>query len=179
MQFSILLNWLVFSSLRMVMLSDECHKTWWLVNIGSGNGLVQSGNKLLTEPVLSKIPNAIWRHKAPMSKNLEWNKIWYTSYLRRVCTILVCDPAIQTLYHIDKVPWVVTWYRYCIVLTSKNWICKIKTHFLKLRQCHDIFTSLLCFVLFYITRTWWGVISCHWWIFLTNGKRCGALAFLR
>ena len=32
------------------------------VNIGSGNGLVPSGNKPLPEPVLTKISNAIWRH---------------------------------------------------------------------------------------------------------------------
>ena len=35
---------------------------WWSVNIGSGNGLVPSGNKPLPEPVLTKISNAIWRH---------------------------------------------------------------------------------------------------------------------
>ena len=32
------------------------------VNIGSGNGLVSSGNKPLVEPVLTKISNDIWRH---------------------------------------------------------------------------------------------------------------------
>ena len=32
------------------------------VNIGSGNGLVASGNKPLPEPVLTKISNAIWCH---------------------------------------------------------------------------------------------------------------------
>ena len=32
------------------------------VNIGSGNGLVPSGNTPLPEPVLTKISNAIWRH---------------------------------------------------------------------------------------------------------------------
>ena len=35
---------------------------WWSVNIGSGNGLVPSGNKPLPEPTLSKIPVAVWRH---------------------------------------------------------------------------------------------------------------------
>ena len=33
----------------------------WLVNIGSANGSVPSGNMPLTEPVLTKISNAIWR----------------------------------------------------------------------------------------------------------------------
>ena len=40
---------------------------WWLVNIGSGNGLVPSGNKSLTEPMLTQISVAIWRHWATMS----------------------------------------------------------------------------------------------------------------
>ena len=35
---------------------------WSQVNIGSGNGLVLSGNKPLPEPVLTKISNAIWHH---------------------------------------------------------------------------------------------------------------------
>ena len=35
-----------------------------LVNIGLGNGLVQSGNKPLPEPILTK---TIWRHNATMS----------------------------------------------------------------------------------------------------------------
>ena len=30
---------------------------WWLFDIGSGNGLVLSGNKPLTEPILTKIPD--------------------------------------------------------------------------------------------------------------------------
>ena len=32
------------------------------VNIGSGNGLVLSGNKPLSESILSKFYNTIWRH---------------------------------------------------------------------------------------------------------------------
>ena len=35
---------------------------WWLVNIGSGNGLVPSGHKPLREPMLTQISVAIWRH---------------------------------------------------------------------------------------------------------------------
>ena len=34
---------------------------WWQVNIGSGNGLVPSGNKPLPEPMLTQIYVAIWR----------------------------------------------------------------------------------------------------------------------
>ena len=33
-----------------------------LVNIGSGNGLVPSGNKPLPEPMLTQIYVAKWRH---------------------------------------------------------------------------------------------------------------------
>ena len=35
---------------------------WWKVNIGSGNGLVPSGNKPLPEPVLTQIYVTTWRH---------------------------------------------------------------------------------------------------------------------
>ena len=38
---------------------------WWLVKIGSGNGLVPSGTKPLPGPMLTKIYAAIWRHRAP------------------------------------------------------------------------------------------------------------------
>ena len=43
--------------------SDECHKHhWWLVNVGSGNGLVPSGNKPLPEPMLTQFCITIWHH---------------------------------------------------------------------------------------------------------------------
>ena len=35
---------------------------WWSVNIVSDNGLVPSGNKPLSEPRLTQISVAIWRH---------------------------------------------------------------------------------------------------------------------
>ena len=35
---------------------------WWSVDIGSGNGLVPSGNKPLPESMLTQISVAIWRH---------------------------------------------------------------------------------------------------------------------
>ena len=40
---------------------------WWSVNIGSGNGLVPSGNKPLPEPMLTQTSVAIWHHYATMS----------------------------------------------------------------------------------------------------------------
>ena len=35
---------------------------WWSVNIGSGNGLVPSGNRSLSEPMLTQISVTIWCH---------------------------------------------------------------------------------------------------------------------
>ena len=35
-------------------------------NIGSGNGMVPSGTKPLHAPLLSKLYDAIWRHKSAM-----------------------------------------------------------------------------------------------------------------
>ena len=35
---------------------------WWWVKIGSGDGLVPSGNKPFPEPMLTQISGAIWRH---------------------------------------------------------------------------------------------------------------------
>ena len=37
---------------------------WWDVDIGSGNGLVPSGNKPLPEPILTQISVAIWHLQA-------------------------------------------------------------------------------------------------------------------
>ena len=35
---------------------------WRWVNIGSGNGFVQSGDKPLPKPMLTQIYEAIWHH---------------------------------------------------------------------------------------------------------------------
>ena len=39
---------------------------WWRVSIGSGNGLVPSGNKPLPETMLTKFYEAMWCHKTTM-----------------------------------------------------------------------------------------------------------------
>ena len=39
----------------------------WLVDIGSDNSLMSSGNKPLREPMLTQICVAIWCHYATMS----------------------------------------------------------------------------------------------------------------
>ena len=41
---------------------------YWGVNIGSGNGLVQSGNNSLHDPVLTQIYDAIRRHNPQLVK---------------------------------------------------------------------------------------------------------------
>ena len=43
-------------------LMDAAEHIWWQFNIGSGNGLVPSGNKPLPEPMLTKACVDIWRH---------------------------------------------------------------------------------------------------------------------
>ena len=54
---------------------------WWWVNIGSGNGLLSSGNKSLPEPILTEFYGAIWRHWDTPSKNAHWSTslhiYWY------------------------------------------------------------------------------------------------------
>ena len=45
---------------------------WRKINIGSGNGLVPSGNKPLPGPILIEIYVAIWRHYAPMRQRMEY-----------------------------------------------------------------------------------------------------------
>ena len=47
--------------------SGECHKTWLMITIGSINGLVPSGNKPLSEAMVTKFYDAIWQHQASMS----------------------------------------------------------------------------------------------------------------
>ena len=60
----ILISWVFPEKL----LSCQCHRThWWWVNIGSGNGLVPSGNKPLPEPMLTHIYVTVWRHYPTMS----------------------------------------------------------------------------------------------------------------
>ena len=46
------------------------------VNIGSGNGLVLSGNTPLLKPMLTRIYVAIWHHWAMMSKKFRSAKIF-------------------------------------------------------------------------------------------------------
>ena len=39
---------------------------WWYISIGSGNGLIPSGNKPFTEPMFAQIYIAKWRYLATM-----------------------------------------------------------------------------------------------------------------
>ena len=60
---ALLLKCQIFNSHKISMhvkRATESH--YWGVNIGSGNGLVQSGNNSLPDPVLTQIYDAIRRH---------------------------------------------------------------------------------------------------------------------
>ena len=67
---------------------------WWLVSIGSGNGLVPSGNKPLPEPILDKIYVTIWRHRATMSQSLMWS--FDLTAGKRVCMACLPDSLIRS-----------------------------------------------------------------------------------
>ena len=53
-------GWDFSCEITLIMKVTGLH--WWSVNIGSGNGLVPSGNKPLPEPMLTQISVAISRH---------------------------------------------------------------------------------------------------------------------
>ena len=69
------LHMLQINMIKFMSTSCDCSKVnatenlWWQVNIGLtlGNGLVQSGNKSLPEPMLTQIHVAIWHQYATMS----------------------------------------------------------------------------------------------------------------
>ena len=65
-----LVNFKLTSTINILSIFHEIAITtphWSFINIGSGNGLVPSGNKPLPEPMLTLIPVAIWGHWATMS----------------------------------------------------------------------------------------------------------------
>ena len=59
----------------------NCHQVnatrpnWWSVNIGSDNGLMPSGTKPLSEPMLTQVYEAKWCHKDTMTKQNTWTLI--------------------------------------------------------------------------------------------------------
>ena len=55
---------------------------WWQVNIVSGNALVPSGNKPWSDPKLTQISVAIWRHQATMSLVKTLQLIWRSGTCR-------------------------------------------------------------------------------------------------
>ena len=68
LQFSISFYWLISSYRLRIMPWDECQGTSTMIShIGSGNGLLPSGNKPLPEPMLTLFHVAIWRHQATKS----------------------------------------------------------------------------------------------------------------
>ena len=54
---------------EMIVISLKCVSEGLIddVNIGSGNGVVLSGNKSLPQLLLTNIHNAIWHHEVVMS----------------------------------------------------------------------------------------------------------------
>ena len=70
----------------------------WCVKIGSGNGLLPSGNKPLAEPVSTQIFVTIWHHKATIITHLIiftlplHSFIWYIGWIWMApnCIVLIC-----------------------------------------------------------------------------------------
>ena len=60
------MDWLISWAISVNLPTAECHNNFD-DNIGSGNGLVPSGNKPLPEPMLTQIGVAIWPQLATMS----------------------------------------------------------------------------------------------------------------
>ena len=59
---NVIFKWvLLINGFALLWMSLDFNK-WWSVKIGSGNGLVPSGNKPLPEPVLTQISVAMWCH---------------------------------------------------------------------------------------------------------------------
>ena len=110
----------------------NCHQLnairshWWLINIGSGKGLVPSGSKPLPEPMLTGISVVIWRHEATRSyvvdlvireRNMqlyqviiynEYNGCDYLSMLVKgsawPCqTVFTCRDLVHSLWYIDVI----------------------------------------------------------------------------
>ena len=83
------LRYFLWNFLQVILFGPH----WWQVNIGSGNGLVPSGNKPLPEPMLTQIYVTIWLHQATMSQDIcshnddeVWILFLYTPMLKKVNT---------------------------------------------------------------------------------------------
>ena len=67
---------------------------WWIVNIGSGKGLVPSGDKPLPEPVLTRIQATVTSRPFQMNPSKIWHKF--------MCTyIQVAEIHIPCFHHED------------------------------------------------------------------------------
>ena len=57
--------------------SCECHRIphWWYINIGTGNGLVPSGNKPLSEPMMTQISPGHNELSFSHGVNTNWDKL--------------------------------------------------------------------------------------------------------
>ena len=111
---------------------------WWLVNVGSGNGLVLSGSKPLPEPMLTTFHVAIWRHQASLcfnssplvphicvnKRDQHWLKSWLVAcstpshYLNQWWLVVNWTPG-------NKLQWNLN--RKCIIFIQRKciWKCRL------------------------------------------------------
>ena len=80
-------------ALTVKFFSNVCHRTW-LMNIGSGNGLVTSSSKPLAKPIFTEISFVTWRHKASKSyihsvATIVLATFWLRLYKRRKGNIII------------------------------------------------------------------------------------------
>ena len=67
----------------------------WLVNSGSGNGLVPSSSKPVTEPISTKNSVAIWRHQATMNSS-QPDSSWSLRQLYVIMDLMCYQVSIST-----------------------------------------------------------------------------------
>ena len=66
-----------FHELMFILRWNVTRSHWWVVSIGSGNGLLPLGNKPLPEPMMTQICVTIWYHLATMSQLPFWHwSVW-------------------------------------------------------------------------------------------------------
>ena len=65
---------------------------WWQVNIGSGNGLVPSGNKPLPKPVLTKISSSGYKGLKYL-----WIILWWSVIILSFCEEIHSDKSMTIL----------------------------------------------------------------------------------
>ena len=110
---------------------------WWGAHIGSGDGLVPSGNKPLPEPMLTQTYVAIWRHYGPSSLNRYqmkyiFNKTLFTlktfvnTFVANKCVNCCKSVALKnkgTKYRSAVFAWIIWWKFDCSLV---NVFCYVR-----------------------------------------------------